>query len=213
MKRSVHTATVPVPRRLFRGERRLRIALVGMPGCGKSTFFRAVASTAVQTGALAGTRSAYDECAVEIGLDEARVIDLPSLRSLRDPEPEDGAALKYLLWGDERLPVSAHEPEGPPAPFSAPDVILQVVDATALERHLELTLELLQLGRPVVVALNKMDEARDKGLHIGSKVLARRLGVPVVPTAAVMGHGIAEVFAVTVAAAIDGGRDRARGGR
>ena len=72
MKRSVKTATIPVRGPLFRGDRQLRIALVGLPGCGKSTFFRAVQSTAVRTGALAGTRRAYDECAVEIGLDQAR---------------------------------------------------------------------------------------------------------------------------------------------
>jgi len=198
MKQSGKIATVPLRRPLFRGERRPRIALVGLPGCGKSTLFRAVASTSVRSGALAGTRRVYDECAVEIGFDEARVIDLPSLRSLRDLEPADRAALKYLLWGDERPPVSAHEPQGPPAPFAPPDVIVQLVDATALERHLELTLELLQLGRPLVVALNKMDEARDKGLHIGSKVLSRRLGVPVIPTVAVMGHGIPELFAAAL---------------
>ncbi len=200
MKRPVTGTAVPLHQPLFRGERRLRIALVGLPGCGKSTFFRAVASTSVQSGALTGTRQAYDECAVEIGLDEARVIDLPSVRSLRDPDPGDQAALKYLLWGDERPPVSAHEPQGPPAPFAPPDVIVQVVDAVALERHLELTLELLQIGRPLVIALNKMDEARDKGLHIGSRMLARRLGVAVVPTVAVMGHGIAELFAAAVEA-------------
>ena len=195
MTRIVKTTTIPVRRPLFRGDRRLRIALVGLPGCGKSTLFRAVASTSVRTGELTGTRRAYDECAVEIGFDEARVIDLPSLRSLRDLETGDRATLKYLLWGDERPPVSAHEPQGPPAPFGPPDVIVQVADATALERHLELTLELLQLGRPLVVALNKMDEARNKGLHIGSKVLSRRLGVPVMPTVAVMGQGIGELFA------------------
>jgi len=178
----------------------LCVALAGLPGSGKSTLFRAVASTTVSSGALAGTQYVYDECAVQIGLDEARVIDLPSVRSLRDPEPEDRATLKYLLWGDRRPLVSAHEPQGPPAPFGPPDVIVQVVDATALERHLELTLELLQLGRPLVIALNKMDEARDKGLHIGSSLLARRLGVRVVPTVAVMGHGIAELFTATAEA-------------
>ena len=204
MKRAVNTVAVPLRSPLFRGEHRLRIALVGLPGSGKSTFFRAVSATSVSTGALAGTQRAYDECAVKIGLDEARVIDLPSLRSLRDPEPADQAALKYLLWGDERPTVSAHEPQGPPAPFSAPDVIVQVVDATALERHLELSLELLQLGRPVVIALNKMDEARDKGLHIGTRVLARHLGVPVIPTVALMGHGIQQLFAATVEAARQG---------
>jgi len=204
MKRAVNTVAVPLQSPLFRGEHRLRIALVGLPGSGKSTFFRAVSATSVSTGALAGTQRAYDECAVKIGLDEARVIDLPSLRSLRDPEPADQAALKYLLWGDERPTVSAHEPQGPPAPFAAPDVIVQVVDATVLERHLELSLELLQLGRPVVIALNKMDEARDKGMHIGTKVLARHLGVPVVPTVALMGHGIQQLFSATVEAARQG---------
>jgi len=204
MKRPVKTVAIPLRQPLFRGEHRLRIALVGLPGSGKSTFFRAVAATSVSTGALAGTQRAYDECAVTIGLDEARVIDLPSLRSLRDPEPGDQAALKYLLWGDERPAVSAHEPQGPPAPFAPPDVVVQVVDATALERHLELSLELLELGRPVVIALNRMDEARDRGLHIGTRVLARHLGVPVVPTIAVMGHGIKQLFAATVEAARQG---------
>ena len=195
--RSPESVAIPLQRSLFNGRRRLRIALVGLPGCGKSTFFRAVASTSVATGALSGTRRAYEECAVQIGVDEARVIDLPSLRSLRDPDQDDRAALKYLLWGDERPAVSKHEPQGPPAPFAPPDVIVQVVDATALERHLERTLVLLQFGRPLVVALNKMDEARDKGLHIGSKLLSKRLGVPFVPTIALMGHGIADLFRAT----------------
>lgn len=198
MKQPVRTTAVPLRHPLFRGERRLRIALVGLPGCGKSTFFRAVASTSVHRGALTGTHQVYDECAVEIGFDEARVIALPSLRSLRDPEAGGEATLKYLLWGDERPPISAHEPQGPPAPFAPPDVIVHVVDATALEQHLELTLELMMLGRPLVIALNKFDEARDKGLHIGTRVLARRLGVPVVPTAAIMGQGIAELFTAAV---------------
>ncbi len=204
MKPSVKISTVPLHRPLFRGSRCLRIALVGLPGSGKSTFFRAVASTSANRGELAGTRRAYDECAVEIGLDEARLIDLPSLRSLRDPDTAGRATLKYLLWGDERPPVSDHEAQGPPVPLAAPDVIVQVIDATALERHLELTLELLQLGRPLVIALNKTDEARDKGLHIGTRTLARRLGVRVVPTIATMGHGIKPLFDATVEAVRQG---------
>jgi ferrous iron transport protein B len=157
-----------------------------------------VSSTSVQSGALAGTQRAYDECAVQIGLDEARVINLPSVHSLRHPGHDDRATLKYLLWGDERPPVSLHEPEGPPAPFSPPDVIVQVIDATAMERHLELTLEMAQLGRPLVIALNKMDEAQDRGLTINGKVLGAQLGVPVVPTVAVRGHGISELFRAAV---------------
>ncbi|HLE67977.1 MAG TPA: ferrous iron transporter B [Burkholderiales bacterium] len=198
------TAAIPLHTPLYRGARSLRIALVGMHGGGKSTLFRAVQSTAVQTAALAGTQRAYEECAVQIGLEEARLIDLPSIRTLRSLEQEDRAALKYLLWGDRPAPVSRHDPEGAPAPFAPPDVILQVVDATALERHLELVLELMALSRPMVIALNKMDEARDKGLYISSKALARRLGVPVVPTAGMRGHGIPQLFRTALDAAHKG---------
>lgn len=189
-----HTTKIPLHEPLFRGKRRLRIALVGLPNSGKSTFFASVASTSVERGALAGTRRAYDECAVQIGLDEARVIDLPSIRSPHNLDSEDRAALTYLLWGDERPPVSMHEADGPPAPFAPPDVIVQVLDATALEHHLELTLKLAKFGRPLVIALNKMDEAQERGIYVNAKVLSARLGVPVVPTAAIMGHGIADLF-------------------
>ena len=197
---TAHTAKIPLNEPLFRGKRRLRIALVGLPNSGKSTFFSSVASTSVETGALAGTHSAYNECAVQIGFDEARVIDLPSIRSPHNLDSEDRAALKYLLWGDERPPVTQHEPDGPPAPFAPPDVIVQVLDATALEYHLELTLKLAKFGRPLVVALNKMDEAQERGIYVNAKVLSARLGVPVVATAAIMGHGIAELFRAAVRA-------------
>jgi ferrous iron transport protein B len=185
---------------LLRGARRLRIALVGLPNSGKSTFFTSVASTSVRTGALTGTRRAYDECAVQIGLDEASVIDLPSIGSPHLLDAGDRATLKYLLWGAERPPVSSHEQEGPPAPFAPPDVIVQVVDATSLEHHLELTLKLLQFGRPLVIALNKMDEALDRGTYVNARALSMRLGVAVVPTTAIMGHGIAELFRAAVRA-------------
>ncbi|HWD21493.1 MAG TPA: FeoB small GTPase domain-containing protein [Burkholderiales bacterium] len=176
------TATVALRRPFFRGEKRLRIALVGLPAAGKRAIFRAVEATCVRPGRAAG--GAYEECDVDIGFDEARVVRLPSLRSLHDPDQASRAALQYLLSDAER-----------------PDVIVQVLDATALERHLELTLELLQLGRPLVLAMNRMDEARNKGLHIGTKVLARRLGVPVVPTVGTMGYGIRELFAAVADAA------------
>lgn len=198
MSQPAPVASVPLRTPLFRGPKRLRIALVGLPNSGKSTLFRAVSSTAPQTGELAGTRRAYGECRVQIGMDEADLVDLPSTHSLHHLEPDDRVALKYLLWGNERPPVAAHEPGGPPAPFAPPDVIVQVIDATALERHLELTLELIQLGRPMVVALNMMDQAWEKGLHINARTLGRLLGVPVVPTVALMGQGIAELFNATV---------------
>lgn len=200
MKNAPLEAVIPLHTPLYRGARRLRIALVGMPNSGKSTLFNAVSSTSIRTGELGGTHRAYNECAVQIGLDEARVVDLPRIHTLHDLPHDDLVALQYLLWGDELPPVKVHEPGGPPAPFAPPDVIIQVMDATALERHLELTLELTQLGRPMVIALNMMDEAWNKGLHINVSALSRQLGVPVVPTVALMGQGIAELFKAAVAA-------------
>ncbi|HEX8964694.1 MAG TPA: nucleoside recognition domain-containing protein, partial [Rhodocyclaceae bacterium] len=85
--------------------------------------------------------------------------------------------------------------------FRAPDVLIQVVDATALERDLELALELALLGRPLVIALNRMDEAREKGLYINVRGLAEQLGVPVLPTVAHMGVGLTQLFAAALAAA------------
>jgi len=83
----------------------------------------------------------------------------------------------------------------------APEVVVQVLDATDLERHLALTLELVRLGRPLVLALNKMDEAREQGIHIGTKALGHGLGLPVVPTIGALGYGIRELFAAATEAA------------
>lgn len=195
---------VPVSKPVFRGHKHLRIALVGMPNSGKSTLFNAVSATSIQTGELTGTRGVYTECAVQIGFDEARLISLPAIQSLNNLPHDDLVTLQFLLWGDHLPLVSAHEQAEPPAPFSPPDVIIQVVDATALERHLELTFELSQLGKPMVLALNMMDEARRKGMHINSRTLSDQLGIPVVPTVALMGHGVAELFTVAATAVREG---------
>jgi len=197
----VSETAVPLRTPLFRGERRLRIALVGLPGSGKTTVFDAVSSTAPLRGELTGTHRIYRECTVQIGFDEASVVDLPSIHSLHHLAGDDLSALKYLLWGDQRPPVSVHEEPAPPAPFAPPDLIIQVVDASSLQSHLELTLELSQLGRPIVLALNHMDEAAKKGLYINIKALQELLGMPVMPTVALMGQGLAQLFSTAVEAA------------
>lgn len=178
---------------VYRGENRLRVALVGLPNCGKSTIFHAVASTSYRTGKLTGSGKPYAECPVQIGVDEIHLVDLPDLRGLRNLAGDDLEGLKYLLWGDTRPLVSRHENK-PPAPFSRPDVLVHVIDASALQQSLELALELSELGLPIIVAMNIMDEAHRKGMKIDLEQLSEKLGCPVIPTVALKGHGLTELF-------------------
>jgi len=186
--------SVPLGGPFYRGSRRLRIALVGQPNSGKSTIFHAVASTSVDHGQLAGTDKAYQRCTVQIGMDEVELIDLPAMYSLKNLRGDDLEGLKYLLWGDSRPQVSVHESKQPPAPFSRPDMLIHIVDAGTLHRHLELTLELIELGLPIVMGLNMMDEARRKGVQIDVPALEAELGIPVVPMTAIKGLGISRLF-------------------
>ena len=191
--------TVPIQTPLYRGQKRLRIALTGLANSGKSTLFNNVFSTFVQAGELTGTRRPYQECSVKVGLDEVSLIDLPDIDCLQHLRHKDLPTLKYLLWGNDRPPVTAHEKDEPPAPFSPPDLIIQVIDATELQHHFELSLELMQLGRPMIIALNHMDEARKKNLTVNIKSLSKLLGIPVIPTIAITGHGLWELFTQAVA--------------
>lgn len=184
----------PIQGPLLRGKRKPRLALIGLPRTGKSTFFQAVASTEVCDGHLAGSALSYTECLIEIGLEQASLIDLPALNSVHDNDPASQAIFKHVLWGDRWPAVASHEGEQPCSQLAAPDVLIQVVDATTLERSLELAQELSQLGRPLLIALNRLDEARQRGMYINVRALSEQLGVPVIPTVAHMGKGIAELF-------------------
>ena len=188
-------ASIALHEPLLRGDKRPRVALVGHTRTGKSTLFHAAASASPKHAKLLREGQSYDECLVEIGLDQISLVDLPSVESLHRLSEPDQVILKYLLWGDRWPAIAAHEAEQPVTIFPPPDVLIQVVDATALERDLELTLELSLLGKPLVIALNRVDEARDKGLYINTRALSEQLGVPVVATVAHMGIGVAELFA------------------
>lgn len=192
---SDNSQPITLHRHLYRGANRLRVALVGQCNSGKSTIFHAVASTSYRTGKLTGTQKPYAECPVQIGVDEIHLVDLPDLHSLRNLAGADLEALKYLLWGDTRPLVSRHERSEPPAPFSRPDVLVYVIDASSLQQSLELALELSELGLPIVIALNMMDEAHRKGVEIDIQQLSEKLGAPVVPTVALKGHGLSDLFA------------------
>ncbi len=193
--------TVPLRGPLLRGSRRPRVALVGRRRTGKSSIFQAAASPAVQHERLAGVGGAYQECLVDVGLDQISLVDLPDIESLHHLREHDRVVLMYLLWGDRWPAIARHESAQPSAAFPAPDVLIQVMDATTLERDLELSMELSLLGRPMVIALNRMDEAREKGIFINIRALSEKLGVPIVPTVAHMGKGIRTLFDAAVQAA------------
>jgi len=186
--------SIPLHGPLLRGTRRPRVALIGRYGVGKSTIFEAASSPVARHERLAGVGGAYQECVVDVGLDQIALVDLPSIDSLHDLSEHDQVVLMYLLWGDQWPLVAPHEVTNENADFPAPDVLVQVVDATTLEKDLELSLELSLFGRPLVIALNRVDEARKKGLFINVQALSERLGAPVIPTIAHMGKGISTLF-------------------
>lgn len=182
----------------LRGARRPRVAIVGRTGSGKHAIFRAAASTSTRHDRLAGVGLAYEECLVEVGIDQISLVALPAIDGFHQLDADACVTLKYLLWGDRWPAIARHEAHQPASAFDAPDVLLVVMDATTLERDLELALELMQLGRPMVFALNRMDEARARRRFINVRALSAKLGAPVLPTVAHMGIGLADLFSTAV---------------
>lgn len=184
------------------------MAIVGRTGSGKTSIFRAAASTSTHHERLAGIGAAYEECLVEVGIDQISLVALPAIDGFHHLDEDSRVTLKYLLWGDRWPAIAEHETHQPEGAFAAPDVLLVVMDATALERDLEFALELMPLGRPMVFALNRMDEARARRRFINVRALSAKLGAPVVPTVAHMGIGLADLFTATVRVAREAGSTR-----
>lgn len=151
-----------------------RLALVGQPNVGKSVIFQLLTGRYVTVSNYPGTTVEISRGVGKIGGEAWEVIDTPGLRSLF-PRSEDEVAARDALLDEP------------------PDVIVQVADAKALRRTLHLTLEIAQLGRPMVLVLNLTDEARARGFGLDSKRLSKALGFPVVETVAVTGEGIADL--------------------
>jgi len=147
------------------------LILIGQPNCGKSTLFNSVAGLKAETSNFPGTTVKHTHSLVTVGDRLLNLIDLPGTYSLNPSDPAEKTALTHL-FGEK------------------PDVIINVIDASLLGRSLELTLELLELGEPMVVALNMMDLAEKKGTVIDAAALERTLGVPVVPVVARRGQGV-----------------------
>jgi small GTP-binding protein len=153
----------------------MRIALIGRPNCGKSTLFNQVAGYKANTGNMHGTTVTCAESRVRVGGEVVELVDLPGTYRLGGSTPAEAEVQRYL----GRRPV---------------DAVINVVDASALPQGLELTLELLPLGLPVVVALNMLDEAARIGLRLDGPGLGARLGVPVLPLVASKGRGVRNLF-------------------
>lgn len=160
----------------------INIALAGNPNCGKTTMFNDLTGANQYVGNWPGVTVEKKEGRYRA--DKGVVVtDLPGVYSLSPYTPEEIVTRDYLMSGK-------------------PDAVINLVDATNLERNLYLTTQIIDLGIPVVVALNMMDLVEKNGDKIDVDALAKRLGCPVVPTSALRGRGMEEV----VKAAIEAGK-------
>jgi ferrous iron transport protein B len=158
------------------------VVLVGQPNSGKSTIFNSVAGYRTAVANFPGTTVEFTCSTVDCGGERFELAEIPGIYSMSSSSEDERQARDRLL-------------------DLGPDVIVNVIDASLLGRSLELTLELLDLGRPLVVCLNMMDEAHRKGTRIDTDHLSRDLGVPVIRAVATRGEGIAELFRAAVEAA------------
>lgn len=147
------------------------VALAGNPNTGKSTVFNALTGMRQRTGNWPGKTVSRAEGGFSFGGFQYKLIDLPGTYSLLSTSYDEEIARDFILFGQ-------------------PDVTVIVVDATQLERNLNLALQVLEITDRAVICLNLMDEAQRHGLQVDDRRLARDLGVPVAPTSARQGEGL-----------------------
>ncbi|MCB0216322.1 MAG: ferrous iron transporter B [Caldilineae bacterium] len=168
-----------VPLRLGSAQRPLRVALVGNPNCGKTTLFNRLTGLRARTSNFPGTTLESRSARFELAGRTVELFDLPGLYSTEHGHSEERLASEALRGG---LPGMA-----------PPDAVLVVLDATCLARHLYLASEVRELGRPMLVALNMMDEARQQGLTLCLDTLAAELDAPVIPVSGRTGEGVEDL--------------------
>ncbi|MDD2901269.1 MAG: ferrous iron transport protein B, partial [Syntrophales bacterium] len=169
----------------------LTVAVAGNPNAGKSTLINALAGTRLQVGNWPGVTVEKKEAVLTHAGRQIRLVDLPGTYSLSPYSEEERIARDYLL-------------------HAAPDVVVDVMDATNLERNLYLTMQLLELGLPVVAALNIYDEAENKGYRIDTGAMEEMLGARVIPTVATRKRGLDELLNAVVSVADNEAEHQAR---
>jgi ferrous iron transport protein B len=188
----------------------LLVAVAGNPNVGKTSLFNVLTGSRHQVGNYSGVTVERREgdLARRLAADgpPVRVMDLPGIYSLSPISEDEAVALEALVGPSSAAHPSASH-DGAEGPSSAaararqaeasprPDVVLLVIDASNLARNLYLALQVLELGMPLVIALNMVDVARRAGLPVHPQTLRDELGVPVIPTVARTGEGAAEVVA------------------
>jgi ferrous iron transport protein B len=160
-------------------KRVVTVAVAGNPNCGKSTLINAIAGSRLHVGNWAGVTVEKKEASLDYQGTRIRLVDLPGTYSLSPYTEEEIIARDFLV----------HE---------RPDLIVNVVDSTNLERNLYLTVQILELGIPMVLALNIFDEAQAKGYAIDVKGIEEMLGVVAVPTSAVKKSGLDQLMQAIV---------------
>jgi Fe2+ transport system protein B len=154
------------------------VALAGNPNTGKSTVFNALTGLRQHTGNWPGKTVARAEGGFSYGEHKYKLVDLPGTYSLLSTSFDEEIARNFILFGQ-------------------PDVTIIVVDATRLERNLNLALQVLEITDRAVICLNLMDEAERKNIQVDHRRLARDLGVPVVPASARYRRGLDELLQAT----------------
>ena len=175
----------------FNADGKLRIALAGNPNCGKTTVFNGYTGARQHVGNYPGVTVDRKEGNITVGDAQVTLVDLPGTYSLTAYSMEELVARRELAAGNVQA-------------------VIDVVDASALERNMLLTVQMLEMGVPVVLCCNMMDEARAAGIHIDMERLTSLMGIPVLPMVARTGEGLNEAMKVAVQLAREGKRNALR---